>query len=90
MANDSLIVCRRCGETISRDAGHCPHCGQSIRGTTPYVVVALFGLVVAGASVFDPGQLLAYGIVGLLVAVGSGYVVYEQRQRIKEAGEQPA
>lgn len=90
MANDSLIVCRRCGETISRDAGNCPHCGQSIRGTMPYVVVALFGLLIAGASLLDLGQLLAYGVVGLLVAVGAGYVVYEQRQRIKEASEQPA
>jgi hypothetical protein len=87
MANDRLIVCRRCKETIPIEDGNCSHCGQSIRGSTSYIAAAVFGLALAAASLLDPGQLLGYGVVGLLLALGSGYVLYEKRQRIKAANE---
>lgn len=86
-ARGERIVCRNCKETIAIEDEHCPHCGTSIRSNLPYIVAILFGFVLAVSALFDPGNLLAYGVLGLLVAVGAGYVLYEKRQRIDEAGE---
>lgn len=81
------IVCRNCKETIAVEDEHCPHCGTSIRSNLAYIVAIAFGLVLAGSALFSPGNLLAYGVLGLLLAVGAGYVLYEKRQRIERAGE---
>lgn len=81
------IVCRRCNETIATEGGSCPQCGASIRSDTPYILGLVFGLVILGAMLLDPSSLLAFGIVGLLVAAGSGYMLYEKRQRMEQASE---
>jgi uncharacterized paraquat-inducible protein A len=79
------IVCRNCKEKIAVEDENCPHCGTSIRSDTAYIVAIVFGVVLLGAALFDPGNLLAYGAFGLLVAVVAGYVLYEKRQRIRQA-----
>lgn len=79
------IVCRKCNETISTDVGHCPQCGTSIRTNAAYIVGVLIGIVLVGAAAFAPGSLLIYGVIGALVALSSGYLLYEKRQRIEQA-----
>jgi len=81
------IVCRRCKEVISIDEGSCPHCGASIRGNLPFFAVIVVGIVIMGASLLNLSELLAYGVLGLLLAVGSGYMFYEKRQRMQQANE---
>lgn len=84
-ADGNRIICRKCRENISLDNSNCPNCGKSIRGTAPYALGIILGLLLAGAALFNYQDLLAYGIVGLLVAVTSGYFIYEKRQRMEEA-----
>lgn len=81
----SSIVCRRCGETIPLDAGNCPHCGQSIRGNAGPLAGLGLGLVLIVAAALSPGQLLAFGVLGLLLAAAGGYLLYDKRQRMQAA-----
>ena len=87
-ADGNRILCRKCGESISLYNASCPNCGKSIRGTLPYVAGVLLGIVLIGAAALNPGSLLVYGVVGLIVAATSAHFIYEKRQRIAEAGEQ--
>lgn len=66
------------------EQGSCPHCGATIRGQA-YWVAVVFGVLLMGATVLNPSQLLAFGVLGLLLAGGAGYLIYEQRQRIQQA-----
>lgn len=81
------IVCRNCKETISTEEGNCPHCGASIRSNWAYIAGIVFGLLLMGATVFNPGDLLFYGVIGLLIAGSAAYLLYEKRQRIHRATE---
>jgi len=85
MVSNNLIVCRGCGETIPVADGNCSHCGQSIRGNTPYAVAVVIGVLLVAAAALNLQDLLAFGVIGFLIAAGAGYVLYEKRQRIKEA-----
>lgn len=87
-ADGNQIICRKCGQNISLDNSNCPNCGTSIRGTLPYAVGIVFGVILMGAALLNLSSLLVYGIVGLIIAVTSGYFIYEKRQRIEEASEQ--
>lgn len=84
--NGNRIVCRKCQESISLDNDSCPNCGASVRGTLPYVVGIVLGLVLVGAAIVNISDLLAYGVVGLFVAGSAGYLLYEKRQRVEQAG----
>lgn len=80
------IVCRKCKTTISTEAGSCPQCGTSIRNDIAYFAGIALGVIMMGATLFAPSDLLVFGVVGLLIAAGSGYLVYEKRKRIQQAG----
>lgn len=84
-ADGNRIVCRKCGESISLDNSNCPNCGTSIRSPIPYAIAIAFGVVLIGAAAMNLDDLLAYGVVGLIVVVTGGYFIYERRQRIAEA-----
>lgn len=89
MSSDSqLIICRRCHEAIPTEEGSCPHCGAGIRSTVAFGSAVVFGLLLIGASLLNLESLLAFGILGLLVAVGSGYLLYDKRQRVQRASEE--
>lgn len=85
--SERAIVCRRCREEAPVAGGDCPHCGASIRRRGPLVVVLLLGLVLAVASLFALSDLLFFGVVGLLGAAIAGYLLYDRRKRMREAGE---
>lgn len=84
-SSENQIICRKCKESISQDNSSCPNCGTSLRGTLPYVVGIAFGVVLVVTALLNLDSLLAYGVVGLLMAASSGYMLYEKRQRIAEA-----
>ena len=85
LGDGSEIVCRRCNETIQRDAGNCPHCGAPIRGTTVPLVVAIFGGIVALASLAT--LQIEYFLFGLLVAAIPAYILWEKRSRVQKASD---
>jgi len=85
--DSSSIVCRQCGEVIPLDAGHCPHCGQSIRGLLWPSIGIVLGLAVVVATLVNPSDLLIFGLLGTVVAATSGYLIYDRRQRIQRAAE---
>lgn len=88
MSSDGqLIVCRRCNETIPQEGGACPHCGTSIRGNIAYIAAIVFGLVIASVTVFSPGQLFVFGVLGIAIAATSAYLFYNKRQRIQKASQ---
>lgn len=86
-AEGQLIVCRRCNETVSLGEGSCPHCGTSIRGNAPYLGGIALGVVLFGTSLLNLGELLAFSILGLLIAATAGYLFHNKRRRIKQASE---
>jgi hypothetical protein len=81
------IVCRNCKETIDLDAGACPHCGTTIRSNTPYLVAIVVGAAMIVSAAFEPGPLLAFGVLGLFVAGGGAFILYDKRRRIQQAAE---
>lgn len=83
--SERRIICRRCMETIDLDLDGCPHCGAGIRGRRGYLAALVLGLVIAGATVFDIGSLWPYTLVGVLLAFGGGYLIWDRRQRISRA-----
>lgn len=83
----SSIVCRQCSEVISLNVDHCPHCGKSIRGLIWPVVGILFGILLAGASLLNLGDLLVFLVLGVVMGVSSGYLIYDHRRRIQQATE---
>lgn len=86
-SESSSIVCRRCGESFPVEDRSCPHCGKSVRNSTYLAIVVALGLVMAVASLFNLGQLAVFGVVGALLAVAGGYLLYNKRQRVREASE---
>lgn len=83
--DSSRIVCRRCEEAIPTEVQKCPHCGESIRSTRKPLIALLVGAGMVLASLLSIGDLWFFGVIGLLVVVGSGYFLYERRQRINRA-----
>lgn len=81
------IICRNCKETIAVEDQHCPHCGKSIRSDRAYLIAILLGVLLIIATLFSPGDLLAFGILGVVLVAGAGYLLYEKRQRIDQASE---
>jgi hypothetical protein len=86
-AGERQIVCRRCGEIVRIDTGSCPHCGADIRGRKGPIAMLAVGLIIAGGAALDFGRLWPYGLIGLFVAVGGGYLLYDRRRRIRQAHE---
>ncbi|MFC7141553.1 hypothetical protein ACFQMA_17155 [Halosimplex aquaticum] len=86
-ADGNKILCRRCRETFPIDAESCPNCGRDVRSNTPYYVGAAIGAVLVLSAVLTVGELLAYGVLGAVIAVSCGYMIYQKRQRIVEEGE---
>lgn len=87
-ADGNQIICRKCQESISQDNETCPNCGTSLRGTVGYAIGIVFGGILIGAAVLNLSELLAYGVIGLVIAATSAYFIYEKRQRISEAAQQ--
>lgn len=87
---ESKIRCRRCNDTIRLEDESCPNCGTSIRSTTALAVGLAFGLLLAVASVTNPGELAIFGVFGLVVAVMTGYLLFNKRQRKQQAAASEA
>lgn len=85
LSQGQLIICRRCSETVPLEEESCPHCGTSIRGNLAYIAAIILGFAFLGTSLLNPGRLLVFGLLGLLIGVGAGYLFYNKRQRISEA-----
>jgi len=85
-AGDQQIICRRCNETISRNVDSCPHCGAEIRSRRAPIAALVIGLLVVGSTLLDVGELWPYTVIGLVVAFGGGYFLYDRRRRIRDAG----
>jgi uncharacterized membrane protein len=66
---------------------NCPHCGKSVRNTTYLVAGGVLGLVIFVSSLFNIGELAVFGVLGLFLTASSGYLLYNKRQRIKDASE---
>lgn len=86
-ANETRIVCRNCNETIAVENESCPHCGTSLRGRIPYYAAIVLGIVLVGAAILSPGDLLAFGAIGVVVAAIGGFFIYERRQRMDRASQ---
>lgn len=86
MGSDSeQITCRTCKEPIYVSEDDCPHCGADLRSGLWPLAAVVFGLFLAGGSALNPGDLLAYGILGILIAATGGYLYYEKRSRMGAA-----
>jgi hypothetical protein len=85
-AGDQQIICRRCGETISQSVDSCPHCGAEIRSRKGPLAALIVGLVIALPTVIDFGELWPYTAIGLIIAFGGAYFLYDRRRRIRDAG----
>lgn len=83
--DDNRIICRRCGENVSRTVGNCPHCGADIRGRRGPIAGMILGLIIIASSITDLEQLWVFGVLGVLLVFGGGYFVYDQRKRIQQA-----
>lgn len=84
---ESRILCRRCNEAIRVEDDSCPNCGKSIRSTTALGAGFVLGLIVAAASLSNPGELAIFGVIGLVLAGTTGYLWYNKRQRKERASE---
>ncbi|WP_207592660.1 hypothetical protein [Halomontanus rarus] len=84
---ETQIVCRNCKETIAVENGSCPHCGTSLRGAVPYYIAIALGVLLIVATVLNPGDLMAFGVIGVLVAAIGGFFIYEKRQRLEQASQ---
>jgi len=84
-SSEQSIICRNCKEEFPTSTGNCPHCGTSIHDRSKLIVVGLFGIALMGGSLFKLSSLWVFGIFGLALAGLSGYLVYDQRQRLNEA-----
>lgn len=82
---ESKILCRRCNEVIRVEDESCPNCGKSVRSTTALAVGLALGLIIAAASLSNPGELAVFGVFGLAIAVTTGYLLYNKRQRKQQA-----
>ncbi|MCU4742422.1 hypothetical protein OB955_12335 [Halobacteria archaeon AArc-m2/3/4] len=86
-AKETQIVCRNCKETIDVENSACPHCGTSLRGQVPYYVAIALGVLLIGATVLNPDDLLAFGVVGVVAIAIGGFFIYEKRQRLEQASQ---
>lgn len=82
---EQRIICRHCRENIPVAAGSCPNCGSSIRSTTRLVISAVIGAVLAVVSLLDIASLWLFGAIGLAVFAVSAYLLYDKRERQREA-----
>lgn len=82
-AVDEQIQCRKCRETIPVEGDTCPHCGTGIRSTGKLVVVAVLGAILAISSFWNIGQLFIFLVIGVVMVVGSGALIYDKRQRMQ-------
>lgn len=80
--SERRIVCRNCGETFDVDEGNCPSCGTGVRGYKGPIAMLGVGLLILLLGVQSGGWM--YVIVGIVIAVGGGYLIYDQRQRFRE------
>lgn len=78
------MACRRCGEPIPVQSENCPHCGTSTRGRNGPIIAFVAGIVMAAASLFNLGDLLFFGVIGVIMAAFAGYLLYDRRERIRE------
>ena len=81
--SSQTIECRRCREYIPTESGSCPECGASIRDSTKLVGVVLFGAILVIASLIDIAGLWFFGAIGLVLAVISGYLLWDKRNRLQ-------
>lgn len=81
----SRIICRRCNEAIPTEPEQCPHCGATIRGTTKPMIAVVIGVGLVLSSLLDLGALWFFGLLGLVIALGAGYLLYDRRRRIRKA-----
>lgn len=84
---ERAIVCRRCREEVPATGDNCPHCGASLRGNVALTGLLLVGLVLVVSALFAPSDLLFFGVIGLGAVAISGYLLYDKRNRIRQAGE---
>ena len=80
--SERQIVCRNCGETFGADGGNCPSCGTGVRGFKGPIAMIGIGLLILLLGVQSGGWI--HVIVGIVAAVGGGYLIYDQRQRVRE------
>lgn len=88
--DESKILCRRCDEPIRLEDESCPNCGKSIRSTTALAAGFALGLIIAAASLSNPGELAVFGVFGLALAGTTGYLIYNKRRRMTQASESEA
>ncbi len=79
---EKQIVCRKCKETISAEAGSCPHCGTGIRSSIAPISVLVLGLIIAVATITNVGELWFYTLIGVVMVVVGGFLLYEKRSRM--------
>lgn len=85
--DEDRIICRRCGENVSMTVGSCPRCGAEIRGRRGPLMALIIGLLIVASSLLRFEQLLVFGVLGLILAFGGGYFIWDQRRRIRRATE---
>lgn len=81
-----MMLCRECHERISTEVDNCPHCGRDTLGWGPYAGLVV-GLVIALASTRELGNLWFFGLIGLVIAIVGGWMLWDKRQRISRASE---
>lgn len=79
------IRCRRCDEVIHIEDGSCANCGKKIRSSAALIAGLVLGVVVAAGSLTNPGELGIFGLFGVATAGITGYLLYNKRQRKKQA-----
>lgn len=85
---ERMIICRRCRERIQIEGGSCPHCGTGIRRKRMPIISILLGVILMVAAAFAIRDLLIFFLVGVAMAAIGGYLLWDQRNRIREANAQ--
>ena len=80
---DRRIICRQCGETISKDVGSCPHCGAEIRGKRGPIAAIVVALVIIIPTITQLESLWPFTALGVILGFGGVYFLYDQWRRIQ-------